>query len=99
MPANKKAPSFEKALADLEQLVERLEAGDLSLEESLEAYERGVALSRACQHALDEVEQKIRTLAEQEALAAGEPAAAPAGDAAGPPGDDPGAAPEDVDER
>ena len=55
---------------DLEQLVERLEQGDLPLEESLAAFERGVLLTRACQTALKEAEQKIEILLKK----AGEPA-------------------------
>ena len=54
--------AFEKALAELESLVERLEAGDLSLEESLKDFERGVSLTRACQKALAEAEQKVQIL-------------------------------------
>ena len=53
---------FEKSLQELESLVERLEAGDLSLEESLKDFERGVALTRACQKALAEAEQKVQIL-------------------------------------
>jgi exodeoxyribonuclease VII small subunit len=46
----------------LEELVERLERGDLSLEESLAAFERGVMLTRACQSALKDAEQKVEIL-------------------------------------
>ena len=53
---------FEKALAELEQLVETMEKGDLTLEESLKQFERGVTLTRACQRALAEAEQKVRVL-------------------------------------
>ena len=53
---------FEKALAELEQLVETMEKGDLSLEDSLKQFERGVTLTRACQKALAEAEQKVRIL-------------------------------------
>jgi exodeoxyribonuclease VII small subunit len=53
---------FETAMRDLEELVERLEQGDLSLEESLAAFERGVMLTRACQTALKEAEQKVEIL-------------------------------------
>ena len=53
---------FEKALAELEQLVETMEKGDLTLEDSLKHFERGVALTRACQKALAEAEQKVRIL-------------------------------------
>ena len=49
-------------MRDLEELVERLEQGDLSLEESLAAFERGVLLTRACQTALKDAEQKVEIL-------------------------------------
>jgi len=52
-------PDFETAMRELEELVERLEQGDLSLEESLAAFERGVTLTRTCQSALKEAEQKV----------------------------------------
>jgi len=53
---------FEKALKELESLVERMEAGDMSLEESLKYFERGIALTRSCQQALSEAEQKVQIL-------------------------------------
>jgi exodeoxyribonuclease VII small subunit len=53
---------FEKSLAELEQLVARMEQGDLSLEESLKQFERGIALARSCQQALAEAEQKVKIL-------------------------------------
>ena len=53
---------FETAMRDLEELVDRLEQGDLPLEESLAAFERGVMLTRSCQHALKEAEQKVEIL-------------------------------------
>jgi len=56
---------FEKALAELESLVEKMEKGDLGLEESLKHFERGVALTRACQKALSEAEQKVQILMEK----------------------------------
>ena len=62
MPKKKIVPSFEDALAELEQLVNRLERGDISLEESLQAFERGVNLTRTCQNALQEAEQKVQIL-------------------------------------
>jgi exodeoxyribonuclease VII small subunit len=55
-------PDFETAMRDLEELVGRLEQGDLPLEESLAAFERGVMLTRACQSALKEAEQKVEIL-------------------------------------
>ena len=62
---NSKEPpklDFETAMRDLEELVERLEQGDLPLEESLAAFERGVMLTRSCQTALKEAEQKVEIL-------------------------------------
>jgi len=54
--------SFEDALSELESLVETMEKGDLSLEESLKSFERGVELTRTCQKALKEAEQKVEIL-------------------------------------
>ncbi|MGL4185912.1 MAG: exodeoxyribonuclease VII small subunit [Thiotrichaceae bacterium] len=51
---------FETALAQLEQLVQKLESGDLSLETSLQEYERGVQLTRVCQQALKQAEQRVQ---------------------------------------
>ncbi len=63
MPKPKKHPlSFEQALSELEILVETMEQGKLSLEESLKSFERGVELTRTCQQALKEAEQKIAIL-------------------------------------
>ena len=56
--------SFERALDELEQLVQKMETGDQSLDESLAAYERGVALYRECQKALEQAEQRVRLLAD-----------------------------------
>ena len=56
--------SFERALDELEQLVQKMEKGDQSLDESLAAYERGVALYRECQKALELAEQRVRLLAD-----------------------------------
>jgi len=55
-------PDFEASLAELESIVQRLEHGELPLEESLRQFERGVALTRNCQKALRQAEQKIRVL-------------------------------------
>jgi len=54
--------SFEDALAELESLVETLERGELSLEDSLHSFERGVSLTKTCQQALKQAEQKVRIL-------------------------------------
>jgi exodeoxyribonuclease VII small subunit len=61
----KKALHFEESLAELEQLVERMEQGNLSLEEALKSFERGIQLTRTCQKALQEAEQKVRILLEE----------------------------------
>ena len=58
-------PDFEKSLQELEKLVERMEQGDLGLEESLQAFERGIQLTRTCQQALAAAEQKVQQLLEQ----------------------------------
>ena len=55
-------PDFEASLKELETLVETMEKGELSLEDSLGHFERGVQLSRACQQALKEAEQKVEIL-------------------------------------
>jgi exodeoxyribonuclease VII small subunit len=59
-------PDFEAALAELEAIVTRLEQGELPLEESLRQFERGVVLTRICQKALGQAEQRIRVLAKGE---------------------------------
>ena len=64
---------FEEALDALEKLVETLEAGDLSLEESLQAFEQGVALTRNCQKALQQAEQKVEILSRASTEAGLEP--------------------------
>ena len=56
---------IETALAELEGLVERMEQGDLPLEEALKQFERGIELTRACQRALKEAEQKVEILLEK----------------------------------
>jgi len=53
---------FEKALKELESLVETMEQGETSLEDSLKQFERGVDLTRQCQTALKEAEQKVQIL-------------------------------------
>ena len=54
--------NFEMALEDLEQVVEQLETGELPLEDSLSAFEKGVGLVKFCQQKLDEVEKKVELL-------------------------------------
>lgn len=59
--ANKIA-EFEASLDELEKLVARMEGGEMSLDESLRSFERGVALYRACQGALDEAQLRVKLL-------------------------------------
>ncbi len=54
--------NFEESLASLEALVTAMEEGDLSLEESLQAFEKGIRLTRECQSALQKAEQKVQIL-------------------------------------
>ena len=65
MSKKKSTALFEDSLAEIEQLVGQLEQGDLSLEESLKSFERGVTLTRICQKALQEAEQKVQILIEK----------------------------------
>jgi exodeoxyribonuclease VII small subunit len=58
-------PSFEESLAKLDSIVERLEKGDLTLEESLKLFEEGVQLSAACKQELDAAEGKVQMLVKQ----------------------------------
>lgn len=76
----KKAPveaspvaNFERSLEDLEQLVERMEHGEMSLEDSLAAYERGVGLYRSCQTALEHAELRVRVLTDPHDPASAQP--------------------------
>lgn len=55
-------PDFEASLAELEAIVDKLEQGDLSLDDSLQQFERGVQLTRVCQTALRQAEQKVEIL-------------------------------------
>ncbi|MDX1380755.1 MAG: exodeoxyribonuclease VII small subunit [Xanthomonadales bacterium] len=57
-----KEPDFEAALAELEKLVERLESGERSLDESLADYRRGVELTRRCQAVLEQAQQVVERL-------------------------------------
>lgn len=59
-------PDFEKSLAELERLVVKLESGELSLDQSLEYFKRGVELTRHCQSVLDEAQQTVELLTQSE---------------------------------
>lgn len=65
MAEKPKTVDFEKHLEDLETLVTKLESGELNLDEALAAYEKGVALTRECQAALDEAQARIQVVSEQ----------------------------------
>jgi len=81
-PSVGEAPkSFEAALAELEKIVQSMEAGSLTLEQSLAAHRRGLELARYCQATLAQAQQQVRVL-EDEALKA-MPAGSASGDAEG----------------
>lgn len=58
--------NFEKSLNELEEIVEKLERGDMSLEQSIEMFQKGVTLSKDLSKMLDEIEKKITILVENE---------------------------------
>jgi exodeoxyribonuclease VII small subunit len=62
---NAREPSFESALERLESLVDRLEQGDLELEESLQVFEEGVGLSRECAAQLESAERRVEVLIQE----------------------------------
>ena len=64
MPKKKQGYDFEQTLSELEKLVESMERGDLSLEDSLESFEQGIKLTRECQTKLNQAEQKVHQLIE-----------------------------------
>ncbi|PVZ71501.1 exodeoxyribonuclease VII small subunit [Pelagibaculum spongiae] len=63
--ARRKKFHYEESVQELETLVQQLEQGDLELEDALKQFERGVELTRLCQQALDEAEQKVSVLSTQ----------------------------------
>ena len=65
MPKKTITINFEKTFTELEDLVKKMEGGDLSLEESLKYFERGILLTKDCQQALNKAEQKVRILLEK----------------------------------
>ena len=62
MAKSKKPLNFEQALGELEALVGAMESGEMTLEESLQAFELGIRLTRDCQQALSQAEQKVQIL-------------------------------------
>ena len=57
-----KKETFETSMAELEEIVEKLEAGEVTLDESLELFEKGVKLVKSCRNKLDEAEKRVRIL-------------------------------------
>ncbi len=74
---------FEKALAELESLVQRLERGDVPLDEALRTFERGVALTRQCQACLQAAQQRVEILLKRSGEPVVQPFEAGAASAAG----------------
>jgi exodeoxyribonuclease VII small subunit len=72
-PTDSPVADFERSLDALEQLVEKMEQGQMSLEDSLAAYERSVGLYRRCQQALEQAELRVRLLSDPEQPEAAEP--------------------------
>ncbi len=66
MAGKKQGFAFEQSLKQLETVVRELESGDLPLEKALEAFEKGIGLTRECQEALENAEQKVRILLEKD---------------------------------
>jgi len=72
-PAPKPVETFETCLDELEKVVKELEGGDLSLERSIELFERGVTLSDTCRKQLDEAETRVEMLMQREGKVVAEP--------------------------
>ena len=72
-PGAPPAPSFETSLDELEKVVKELEAGDLSLDRSLELFERGMGLSDACRKRLEEAETRVEMLIRRDGKMVAEP--------------------------
>ena len=66
MTKQEATPSFEQAMDKLEQIVARLESGDVPLEQAIELFQEGMKLSQLCGQKLEQVERKIEILMEQE---------------------------------
>jgi len=65
VPKKNTMPDFEAALTELERLVEKMESGEQSLEEALKSFQRGIELTRACQQALKQAEQRVEKLVQK----------------------------------
>jgi exodeoxyribonuclease VII small subunit len=73
MAEDQSTPSFEACLEELERVVQELEAGDLSLERSLELFEKGVNLSETCRKQLEDAETRVEMLTRKESKIQPEP--------------------------
>jgi exodeoxyribonuclease VII small subunit len=76
VPATSKTPpivDFEHSLDELEQLVAKMEGGELSLDESLASFERGIGLFRHCQQSLEQAELRVRLLLDPDAPDSAQP--------------------------
>ena len=71
---------FEQSLDELEHLVQKMEQGEMSLEDSLAAYERGIGLYRRCQTALEQAELRVRLLTDPDQPDSAQPFAGPDGE-------------------
>lgn len=72
-PLENQSPNFEAALNDLEEMIQKMESGQLSLEDSLQNFEAGISLARQCQQALKTAEQKVQMLIEKNGELQAEP--------------------------
>ena len=72
-PGDPPVPSFESCLDELEKVVKELEGGDLSLDRSLELFERGMSLSEACRKQLEEAETRVEMLIRRDGKTVAEP--------------------------
>lgn len=66
LPMTKKAPSFEQAIDQLEELIEQIESGEIGLEDALKRYEDGTKLIQRCRSILDSAEKKIAELTSED---------------------------------
>jgi exodeoxyribonuclease VII small subunit len=80
-----KSAGFEATLAELEELVARMEAGDLPLDEALRSFERGVQLTRECQTALQTAQQRVQILTQRASGATAEDFVAESAETGAPP--------------
>lgn len=86
--AQESVPDFERSLEELESLVEKLERGDLPLEEALRTFERGIELTRHCQASLRAAQQKVEILLKRSGEAGIEPFGVPEDEPAAPSDDE-----------